>query len=179
MFSLCAKTIIRSPKYIVYLLMCLLSLMVGLAIPFLTGQLVNNFVGVARDGGNAIAIGAEIAALGIVRAGLNCVSELVYVDLQAHVGFALNEEVISHVQRLPRAFFAYFDASYYNQQINHDANDLVIFVITASVQSVSNTVTLLAVFVVLATINGRLAMLCMVLGIISGVVYSIACRMLV
>lgn len=173
MFSLCAKTIIRSPKYIVYLLMCLLSLMVGLAIPFLTGQLVNNFVGVARDGGNAIAIGAEIAALGIVRAGLNCVSELVYVDLQAHVGFALNEEVISHVQRLPRAFFAYFDASYYNQQINHDANDLVIFVITASVQSVSNTVTLLAVFVVLATINGRLAMLCMVLGIISGVVYSL------
>lgn len=153
--------------------MCLLSLMVGLAIPFLTGQLVNNFVGVARDGGNAIAIGAEIAALGIVRAGLNCVSELVYVDLQAHVGFALNEEVISHVQRLPRAFFAYFDATYYNQQINHDANDLVIFVITASVQSVSNTVTLLAVFVVLATINGRLAMLCMVLGIISGVVYSL------
>lgn len=173
MFSLCAKTIIRSPKYIVYLLMCLLSLMVGLAIPFLTGQLVNNFVGVARDGGNAIAIGAEIAALGIVRAGLNCVSELVYVDLQAHVGFALNEEVISHVQRLPRAFFASFDASYYNQQINHDANDLVIFVITASVQSVSNTVTLLAVFVVLATINGRLAMLCMVLGIISGVIYSL------
>lgn len=158
MFSLCAKTIIRSPKYIVYLLMCLLSLMVGLAIPFLTGQLVNNFVGVARDGGNAIAIGAEIAALGIVRAGLNCVSELVYVDLQAHVGFALNEEVISHVQRLPRAFFASFDASYYNQQINHDANDLVIFVITASVQSVSNTVTLLAVFVVLATINGRLVL---------------------
>lgn len=173
MFSLCAKRIIKNPKYIAYLLMCLLSIMVGLAIPFLTGQLVNNFVGVARDGENAIAIGAEIAALGIVRAGLNCVSELIYVDLQTHAGFALNEEVISHVQRLPRAFFSNFDASYYNQQINHDANDLVIFVINASVQSVSNIVTLLAVFGVLAAINGHLAMLCMVLGIISGAVYSL------
>ncbi len=173
MFNLCARTIIKNPKYITYLLMCLLSLMVGLAIPFLTGQLVNNFVGVARDGESAIAIGAEIAALGIVRAGLNCVSELVYVDLQTHVGFALNEEVISHVQRLPRAFFSNFDASYYNQQINHDANDLVIFVINASVQSVSNIVTLLVVFVVLATINGHLAMLCMALGIIGGAVYSL------
>ena len=38
------------------------------------------------------------------------------------------------------------DSSYYNQQINHDANDLVIFVINASVQSVSNIVTLLVVF---------------------------------
>lgn len=173
MFNLCARTIIKNPKYITYLLMCLLSLMVGLAIPFLTGQLVNNFVGVARDGENAIVIGAEIAALGIVQAGLNCASELVYVDLQTHVGFALNEEVISHVQRLPRAFYSNFDASYYNQQINHDANDLVIFVINASVQSVSNMVTLLVVFVVLATINGRLAMLCMALGIISGAVYSL------
>lgn len=173
MFNLCARTIIKNPKYITYLLMCLLSLMVGLAIPFLTGQLVNNFVGVARDGESAIAIGAGIAALGIVRAGLNCVSELVYVDLQTHVGFTLNEEVISHVQRLPRAFFSNFDASYYNQQINHDANDLVIFVINASVQSVSNIVTLLVVFVVLATINGHLAMLCMALGIIGGAVYSL------
>lgn len=177
MFNLCARTIIKNPKYITYLLMCLLSLMVGLAIPFLTGQLVNNFVGVARDGESAIAIGAEIAALGIVRAGLNCVSELVYVDLQTHVGFALNEEVISHVQRLPRAFFSNFDASYYNQQINHDANDLVIFVINASVQSVSNIVTLLVVFVVLATINGHLAMLCMALGIIGGAVYSLFKRL--
>ena len=98
MFSLCAKTIIKNPKYITYLLLCLLSIMVGLAIPFLTGQLVNNFVGVAQDGENAIAIGAEIAVLGIVRAGLNCVSELVYIDLQTHAGFSLNEEVISHVQ---------------------------------------------------------------------------------
>ena len=67
MFNLCARTIIKNPKYITYLLMCLLSLVVGLAIPFLTGQLVNNFVGVARDGESAIAIGAEIAALGIMR----------------------------------------------------------------------------------------------------------------
>lgn len=173
MFNLCAKTIIKNPKYITYLLVCLLSIMVGLAIPFLTGQLVNNFVDVARDRENAIAIGAEIAVLGIVRAGLNYVSELVYVDLQTHAGFALNEEVLSHVQRLPRAFFSNFDASYYNQQINHDANDLVMFVINASVQSVSNIVTLLVVFGVLAAINGHLAMLCMVLGIISGAVYSL------
>ena len=50
---------------------------------------------------------------------------------------------------------------------------MVIFVINASVQSVSNIVTLLVVFVVLATINGHLAMLCMALGIIGGAVYSL------
>lgn len=173
MFSLCAKTIIKSSKYTAYLLLSLLSIMVGLAIPFLTGQLVNDFVGAARDGENAIVIGVVIAMLGIARAGLNCAGELVYVDLQTHAGFALNEEVISHVQRLPRAFFSNFDASYYNQQINHDANDLVIFAINASVQSVSNIVTLLVVFGVLATVNGRLAVLCMALGVISGAVYSL------
>lgn len=34
MFNLCARTIIKNPKYITYLLMCLLSLVVGLAILF-------------------------------------------------------------------------------------------------------------------------------------------------
>ena len=78
------------------------------------------------------------------------------------------------MKHLPQAFFDGFNASFYNQQINHDANDLVIFVINSVVGVSSNVVTLLFALFVLGSLNIKLSVVCLVLAAASAAFYAVS-----
>ena len=99
---------------------------------------------------------------------------MLYINLQSHAGFGLNADTLEHVKHLPQAFFEGFNASYYNQQINHDANDLVIFVINSVVGVSSNVITLLSALFVLGSLNIKLSVVCLVLAAASAAFYAVS-----
>ena len=172
MFNLCRKYILGGLFY-AYLAAAVLVGLLALASPFLTGVVVNRLA----TGANADIVSVFICCLVLVavqavRAALVYCSEMLYVNLQSHAGFGLNADTLEHVKRLPQLFFKDFDASYLNQQINHDANDLAIFVINSVVGVSSNIVTLLVAFLILAGLNIRLSVVCLVLAAASAAFYA-------
>lgn len=151
----------------------------SLATPLITGAVVNqlaNTGSIQMD--SVVFLCALLVFFQAGQAVLSYLSELIYVDLQSHAGYRLNIETLEHVKRLPQSFFVHFDSAYFTQQINHDANDLVIFIISSVVQVVSNAVTLIAIFVILMTLNIRLALVCAVLTVMGGALYLVFRRSL-
>lgn len=152
---------------------------ISLATPLFTGVIINQLT---IDGG--VQLGRVtllcflLASLQAGQAALTYLSEMLYVNLQSHAGYRLNLDTIEHIKRLPQEFFVHFDASYYNQQINHDANDLIIFVIGSVVQVVSNAVALVTIFIILVALNVRLGLVCAALAAIGGGLYCVFRRSL-
>lgn len=147
---------------------------ISLASPLFTGVIINQL---AIDSsvrlGQVALLCFLLATLQIGQSALTYLSEMLYVNLQSHAGYRLNLDTLEHIKRLPQEFFVHFDASYYNQQINHDANDLIIFVIGSIVQVVSNAVSLLTIFSVLLILNARLGLVCAALVAVGGGLYCV------
>lgn len=164
-------------RYIFNTLFCVYlstSILVGLAVlatPFLIGVIINQLAGTDTQMEMVLVCCTLIIVLQMLRALLTYFSEILYVNLQSHAGYHLNQDTLEHVKRLPQDFFKHFDAAYYNQQINHDANDLVIFIINSVAQFSSNAITLASALIVLIGLNIRLGAVCMVLGISGGALY--------
>lgn len=155
-----------------YLGVALLSSLLSLVGPFLSGDVVN----LLAYGGDHVFGPAICCCIGVactlgLRSLLTYCSDMLYIDLQSHAGFSLNAETLEHVKKLPQSFFRGFDSAYLTQQINHDSNDLVIFVINSAVQVTSNALSLSIVFVVLACLNLRLCLVCFALAIVGAALY--------
>ena len=174
MLNLCRKYILGG-RFCAYLVVTVLVGLLALAGPFLTGMVVNQLAMPASADFAAVLVCCLIlVAVQAVRAGLVYCSEMLYINLQSHAGFGLNADTLEHVKHLPQAFFEGFNASYYNQQINHDANDLVIFVINSVVGVSSNVVTLLFALFVLGSLNIKLSVVCLVLAAASAAFYAVS-----
>lgn len=178
MLRFCGKYILCA-LFWAYLAVSVCVGIISLATPLLTGVIINQLT---IDGG--VRLGQVtllcflLASLQAGQAALTYLSEMLYVNLQSHAGYRLNLDTLEHVKRLPQEFFVHFDASYYNQQINHDANDLIIFVIGSVVQVVSNAVTLVAIFSILLVLNVRLGLVCAALVAVGGGLYCVFRRSL-
>lgn len=173
MLRLCGKYVLCA-LFWGYLAVSVCIGVISLASPLFTGVIINQLAidGSARFGQVAL-LCFLLATLQIGQAALTYLSEMLYVNLQSHAGYRLNLDTLEHIKRLPQEFFVHFDASYYNQQINHDANDLIIFVIGSIVQVVSNAVSLLMIVSVLLILNVRLGLVCAVLVAVGGGLYCV------
>lgn len=173
MLRLCGKYVLCA-LFWGYLAVSVCIGVISLAPPFFTGVIINQLAS-----GSSVRLGRVallcflLATLQIGQAALTYLSEMLYVNLQSHAGYRLNLDTLEHIKRLPQDFFVHFDASYYNQQINHDANDLIIFVIGSIVQVVSNAVSLLTIFSVLLILNARLGLVCAALVAVGGGLYCV------
>lgn len=173
MLRLCGKYVLCA-LFWGYLAVSVCIGVISLASPLFTGVIINQLAidGSARFGQVAL-LCFLLATLQIGQAALTYLSEMLYVNLQSHAGYRLNLDTLEHIKRLPQEFFVHFDASYYNQQINHDANDLIIFVIGSIVQVVSNAVSLFMISSVLLILNFRLGLVCAVLVAVGGGLYCV------
>lgn len=171
MLRLCVRYVYARPMFWAYVALTLGVSLASLITPLLTGRILNDLIVTSFDMGSIGALCALLVAFGAGRALLSYASEILYIDLQAHSGFSLNAETIAHIQRLPQSFFAHFDPAYYNQQVNRDANDVVIFAINVAAQAGSNAVALIAVCVVLCALNARLGITCLALSMLSCALY--------
>lgn len=178
MLRLCWKYL-SNVVFWAYLAVSVCAGLFSLGTPLFTGMIVNQL---AAGGGiwmERIGILCfSLLSLQVCQAALAYLSEMLYVNLQSHAGYRLNLDTLEHIKRLPQSFFARFDATYYTQQINHDANDLVIFVLESMVQIVSNIAVLITVFIILLTLNVRLGFACAFLAVLAGFLYRVFRRSL-
>lgn len=173
MLRLCGKYVLCA-LFWGYLAVSVCIGVISLASPLFTGVVINQLaIGSSVRLGRVALLCFLLATLQIGQAALTYLSEMLYVNLQSHAGYRLNLDTLEHIKRLPQEFFVHFDASYYNQQINHDANDLIIFVIGSIVQVVSNAVSLLTIFSVLLILNARLGLVCAALVAVGGGLYCV------
>lgn len=178
MLRFCGKYILCA-LFWAYLAVSVCVGIISLATPLFTGVIINQLtIGDGIQLGQVTLLCFLLASLQAGQAALTYLSEMLYVNLQSHAGYQLNLDTLEHIKRLPQEFFVHFDASYYNQQINHDANDLIIFVIGSAVQVVSNAVTLVAIFIILLILNVRLGLVCVTLAAMGGVLYCVFRRSL-
>ncbi len=161
-----------------YLSLCVASELITLTIPLLVGFVIN----AASQGSmnQEKAFGLCLAAVGAqgIRVFLAYVTELMNLDLQAHAGYLLNAKTVERIENLPESFFRGFDSAFYSQRINHDSNDLVIFVMSALVQTLANGLNALSVLTVLFVINWKIAAICLALGIAAACFYRLSSRVL-
>lgn len=173
MLRLCWKYL-SNVKFWAYLIASVFVGIISLATPFFTGMVINQLI--SGDDMQVKRVGFLCLLLILMQVGqaaLTYLSEMLYVNLQSHAGYRLNLDTLEHVKRLPQSFFKRFDAAYYTQQINHDANDLVIFVLGSIVQLTSNVAVLIAVFIILLTINVRVGFVCVLLAAVAGSLYRV------
>ncbi|MBM6908321.1 ATP-binding cassette domain-containing protein [Collinsella intestinalis] len=171
MFRLCFKYLRRNGPFYLYFLVSLCSSIVALAIPLVIGMMVNQLIELDADLQDVLRLCLILFALGAVRGLLVFAANCLYVNVQAHAGYRLNADVLEHMQKLPQSYFESFDAAYVNQQINHDANNLLIFAISSSVQIASNAISLIAIVSILLAQNPMLAVVCIVLACSNGILY--------
>lgn len=176
MFRFWKIYLIHKPRLYVYLLLDVLSQLCSLAEPYLLGLTVNVL---AAKNGLGISLRTlvlcvfAIGVVAIVGSVLSYWTSLIYVDLQAHAGYQLNADTLEHVKRLPRKFFIGFDAGYYNQQINHDSNDLIIFGITSASNIIGGVATIICSLIMLMNINIAMAIACLACIVTGAVVYRL------
>lgn len=178
MIKICIRYVFKSALFWAYLGLSLLLSLSSLAAPFLIGQIINLLTSGNSSVADALPLCLLLASLGIGSAVLSYMSEMMYIKTQSHAGFKLNADTISHVQRLPQAFFIHFDASFYNQQINHDSNDLIIFLISSCVQLVSNGCLLFAAMFILCALDIRMGLVCLGLSGLACAMYLLFRRVL-
>lgn len=171
MFRLCIKYLNRNRLFYLYIVVNLFSSIMMLALPFVTGVAISRLTEPVVDLADVLRPCIALCLIGVFRALLLFIANRLYVNVQAHAGYRLNADVLEHVQKLPQSFFAAFDAAYANQQINQDANNLLIFAITSTVQITSNAVLLIAIIWIVFAQNITLGSVCVALAFCSGLMY--------
>lgn len=137
----------HSRQLLIYILLCIILGFFSLTTPYISGSFVDYLIS-----GNNIhdllryCILYFSISLGSILLGY--VSNRLYISLQTRMGFELNRDVISHIQRLPLSYIEAQDTAYLNQRINNDSNTLMTFCISIIQSIVINFVTILLSFAV-------------------------------
>lgn len=171
MIKFCRRYVIKNPKFSLYICLNLVICICSAIAPLITGSIINYLLQPYNSFDDVIHWIVLLLGVGTIRAVTNYAATMTYTHLQALAGYSLNADTLEHIKRLPQIFFNDFDATYYNQQINHDANDLTIFVINSAAQILTNVLTVFFTLIVLASINVRLFLLCITLSAIYAILY--------
>ena len=139
----------------------------GIAIltPYLTGDFIDTLV-LGKGLKTIYNFCAILAAINIARLLLGYYTSVIYIKMQARMGYDFNKAVITHVQRLSLSFINNSDTAYLNQIINNDTNALIIFCITVVQNFITNLLYLAIPLVISFKINSLITMLLMVFVII-------------
>jgi len=95
-----------------------------------------------------------------------------YVKLQARLSYALNLDIIKHIQRTSIKFTSTLDTAYLNQRVNNDSNSLIIFCIGIIQSVLVNVVVVLVALILMFTFHPILAGILLVVATVYFVFYT-------
>ena len=156
----------------VLILLCIASGLAGMVMPYLFGKFIDALID-GTAGGQMGGYIALIAALGTAELVLGYVCERIYIYVQCKSGHALNTDVIHRIQNMPFSFMRERNATFLNQQINNDANAVVIFSITVLENIITNVCTLLIPLVLITWIQPWLGLAVLVINLIYFLLYHL------
>lgn len=165
-FRMCKKYLLNH-KFHLFLYIVINLIVGGIAIvtPYLTGDFIDTLV--SGKGLKAIYNFCGIlAVINVTKLLLGYYTSMIYIKMQARMGYDFNKAVITHVQRLSLSFINNSDVSYLNQIINNDTNALIIFCITVVQSFITNLLYLAIPLVISFRINSLITMLLLIFVLI-------------
>lgn len=171
MFRMCFCYLRKSGLFCSYVLSSLLTSLLSLSFPLIISTLINGLVEGNLAAGEMANWCLVFACLGVIQSAARYVSQTAYASLQTKTGYSLNADTIAHMQRIPKKAFDQLDAVYLNQQINHDANGLMIFALTAITKTIENVATISIVLIVIFSISPLLASICVAFAFAGSLLY--------
>ena len=116
--------------------------LMSVILPYLTGSFLDALINGEAGERMKFYLGL-IAALAAGEFFLGYASERIYIGVQCRVGHALNADTIYHIQNMPYSFMRDRNTTFLNQQINNDANAVVIYCISVLQNILSSGLTLI------------------------------------
>ena len=165
-FKLCKKYLINNKGlFVLYFFLCIVAGVFSLCTPYISGNFIDTLVKAQNE--NII---YKYCLFFLI---ITVFSQIVgyfenrsYTKLQTRMGFELNCDVISHVQKLSLSYIKGVDMAYLNQRINNDSNMIVTFCINIIQGVTINTIKLVLSITVLIYFNKWIAvLLSIVLGL--------------
>ena len=169
---LCNKYIWKyKGKFIVYILTNLFSGAIGIIIPLISSQLVNNLIY-----GNKMEIIIKycmvFSVLTIMNILMGFIISYLYIKIQTVAGYIFNKDVIQYIQKVSYLFLGKQDIVYLNQRINNDCNNLIIFILDIVNNVLLNGLTIIFIVVLFWNISFKLTCILFLLVIIYFLVYA-------
>ena len=157
-FALCAPYWKEKRAQLVcYVLCCLLSGLVALVLPYVTGSFIDTLI--ARPGEPFIAgYLLALSAFGLLEIALGYGVNRLYTRLQVYVGCRIDRDAIAHVQRVSLNRLKAWDTAYLSRRINNDSNMITMFTMNVLHQLPLNVIFLLAPAALLFRFHSGLAL---------------------
>lgn len=171
MIRMCFRYLRKSGLLCLYILSSLVASLLSLSFPLIISTLINGLVVGPLAAGEMVNWCLVFACLGVIQSIARYVSQTAYASLQTKAGYSLNADTIAHMQRIPKMAFEQLDAVYLNQQINHDANGLMIFALTASTKTIENVAIIIIVLIVISFISPLLSCICVAFALAGSLLY--------
>lgn len=161
--SLFFKKHLNKYKYIIgfTLFINLILTLINLSNTYITGKYIDLLIS-SKSMQTIYIFSATLFILGLSNILFGNINTFISAKLQANMVFDINFEVIQHVKKLPIKFFKNLDSVYLNQRINGDANTIVNFIISMTVQVIIHILTFIIVLYILKEKNSTLSLLVLI-----------------
>lgn len=104
---------------------------------------------------------------------LGFISQYLYTKVQTKSSFAVNKDILKHIQNLSMSFIDNTETGYLIQRTNNDSNEVIIFSLGIIINVCVNIITLILSFLFLLRINITLAIALIFLICLYWVIYKI------
>ena len=139
--------------------------------PYITGQFIDKLL-TSETNAFILRYVGLLVVLAIFDLFVSYICERIYIRVQIGSGYALNSAAIRHVQNVYFGFVQDKNTAFLNQQINNDANSVVIFCITVLQNIVTNCLSLAAPLVLIMLFEPWLGLCMLALNILYFIFYQ-------
>lgn len=126
--------------------------LISIASPYILGDFMDQLVQGANDK-TIIRFCALFGGISVFKIIKDYSASMIYTRMQVKMGYELNMDVISHVQKLSLSFLGNQERAYLNHRINDDCYALVTFCITTLRDLIINTATVVIPVIILFSLN--------------------------
>ena len=158
-FTLCRPYLLsQKSTLITYIVIILATASITIISPYLIGNFLDNLIEGA-DINTILRFCAIYGSLNLIKIFKGYVTSIMYVNMQAKMGYDLAMDTIKHVQGLSLSYINNKDSTYLNHRISNDSTSLIVFCIGLLQNFITNAATFVIPFILLMTINRLVAIL--------------------
>ena len=155
---------------LLYIIIGLISSASGLISPYIIGNFIDH-LGYAEDMGFILNYFILFGIINIISLILGYIGARLYTIIQSRLGYELNKKFIKHMQHVPLNYLKSQDMAYLNQQINGDANQLIMFCINTLHSIIINIIIMTVALILLFSFNPLISIILLVMTILYTIIY--------
>lgn len=166
----CWSTIQNKRRCVSYAVASVAKALIDTVTPLIVGLVINLLV-TGSTVQNVMWWCVAAAASGVCSAVLGYYANYTYGGLQIDSDYQLEKRAIDKVWHWRQDQYASYDAAECHRRVNNDSNVISVFFLMSGIKFVVSLGSIVALLVVLLTINVAVAILCGILTMLSGLVY--------